>query len=70
MDNMKNKNESVPCVVVEPANDAEFDGSVLNSKSWDRIVVVTNEGKKVAEINTDVATPATGYLVKMYPNRN
>lgn len=67
---MENKVEQVPCIVVEPANDSEFGGSMLNSKFWDRIVVTTTDGKKVAEIGTDDATPATGYLVKIYPNRD
>jgi len=67
---MKKQVEQVPCVVVEPANDPEFGGSMLNSKFWDRIVITTTDGKKVAEINTDTATPATGYLIKAYPNKN
>lgn len=67
---MKKEMENVPCVVIHPANDPDFDGSLLNSKNWDRVVVVTDEGKKVAEISTDDATPATGYLVKLYPKVN
>lgn len=67
---MKKQAEQVPCIVVEPANDPDFDGSMLNSKEWDRIVVTTADGKKVAEIGTDDAAPATGYLVKLYPKIN
>ncbi|OSP81386.1 hypothetical protein B9J75_07065 [Leuconostoc citreum] len=59
-------NESA--VIIEPANDKEFGTSLLNSKNWDRIVITDSKGKKIAEINGDTATPATGYLVKMYPN--
>ncbi len=55
-------------VIIEPANDKEFGTSLLNSKNWDRVVITDSTGKKVAEINGDSATPATGYLVKMYPN--
>ncbi|MCC8439209.1 hypothetical protein DQM10_06795 [Leuconostoc mesenteroides subsp. mesenteroides] len=61
---MENKN----VVIVEPANDKEFGTTVLNSKNWDRIVITDSNGKKVAEINGETATPATGYLVEMYPN--
>ncbi|WP_087842863.1 hypothetical protein [Lactiplantibacillus plantarum] len=62
--------EETPVVIIHPASDPDFDGTMLNSKFWDRIVVTTTEGKKVAEINTDDATPATGYLVKAYPHKN
>lgn len=55
-------------VIIEPANDKEFGTSLLNSKNWDRVVITDSTGKKVAEINGESATPATGYLVKMYPN--
>ena len=55
-------------VIIEPANNKEFGTSLLNSKNWDRVVITDSTGKKVAEINGDSATPATGYLVKMYPN--
>ncbi|WP_273707797.1 hypothetical protein [Leuconostoc mesenteroides] len=57
-------------IIVEPANDKEFGTTFLNSKNWDRIVITDSNGKKVAEINGETATPATGYLVKMYPNFN
>lgn len=55
-------------VIIEPDNDKEFGTSLLNSKNWDRVVITDSTGKKVAEINGESATPATGYLVKMYPN--
>lgn len=57
-------------VIIEPANDKEFGTSLLNSKNWDRVVITDSTGKKVAEINGESATPATGYLVKMYPSNN
>ncbi|CUW12482.1 hypothetical protein KII92_03140 [Leuconostoc gelidum subsp. gasicomitatum] len=55
-------------IVVHSADDKRFGTSLLNSKNWDRIIITDLEGKKVAEINGEDAYPATGYLVKMYPN--
>ncbi|MBS0941282.1 hypothetical protein EQI52_07685 [Leuconostoc mesenteroides] len=60
--------EEKNAVIIEPANDKEFGTSLLNSRNWDRIVITDANGKKVAEIDGETATPATGYLVKMYPN--
>lgn len=64
---MKKINEKTPCVIVEPSDENVYGGTVLNKKSWDRIIITTQNGKKVAEVNDDTVTPTNGYLVKMYP---
>ena len=33
--------EETPVVIIHPASDPDFDGTMLNSKFWDRIVVTT-----------------------------
>lgn len=67
---MKKLKKEEQVIVVEPADDPDFGTSMLNTKEWDRIVITTKDGKKVAEIDGDDATPATGYLVNLYPKIN
>lgn len=67
---MFKKYEKVPAVIVSPNDDPEFGGSILNTNQWDRIVIVDENNKKVAEITSDDVTPATGYLAKLYPTTN
>ncbi len=64
---MKTSREEQSVIIINPSNDPEFGGSILNTKQWNRIVIVNDLGKKIAEITSDDVTPATGYKAKLYP---
>ena len=40
---------------------------ILNSQNYTRLVVETEDGKKIAEVTLDDATPADGYVIRLTP---
>lgn len=42
--------------------------SILNSKRYTKLVVETEDGKKIAEVTLTEATPTDGYVIRLTPN--
>ncbi|HGC9573092.1 TPA: hypothetical protein ACG6BL_001868 [Streptococcus agalactiae] len=42
--------------------------SILNSKRYTKLVVETEDGKKIAEVTLTEAPPADGYVIRLTPN--
>ena len=40
---------------------------ILNEEQYTKLIVETNEGKKVAEVTLTDATPADGYRIRLTP---
>ncbi|ETO40005.1 hypothetical protein B808_1114 [Fructilactobacillus florum 8D] len=60
------KSENDPVIIIHPANGNE----ILNARLYDRIEIVSDDGKKIAEITTADVIPAKGYLAKLYPAKD
>lgn len=43
------------------------DNNILNGDIWEKLIIESEDGKKIAEITIDVAIPADGYVVRMIP---
>lgn len=41
--------------------------TILNPEHYTKLVVETEEGKKIAEVTLDEATPADGYVIRLTP---
>lgn len=46
----------------------DVEESILNSKRYTKLVVETEDGKKIAEVTLTEATPADGYVIRLTPN--
>ncbi|MGG5319284.1 hypothetical protein [Enterococcus sp. AZ072] len=40
---------------------------ILNEEQYTKLIVETNDGKKVAEVTLTDATPADGYRIRLTP---
>lgn len=40
---------------------------ILNEENYTRLIVETEEGKKIAEVTLTDATPADGYVIRLTP---
>lgn len=41
---------------------------ILNSERYTKLVVETEDGKKIVEVALTEATPADGYVIRLTPN--
>lgn len=41
---------------------------ILNKEKYTKLVVETENGKKIAEVTLTDATPADGYVIRLTPN--
>lgn len=42
---------------------------ILNENNYTRLIIETEEGKKVAEVTLTDATPADGYRIRLTPRK-
>ncbi|WP_459128123.1 hypothetical protein [Latilactobacillus curvatus] len=40
---------------------------IINEERYTKLIVETNDGKKIAEITSTDATPASGYRIRLTP---
>lgn len=41
---------------------------ILNSEFYQKLIVESEDGKKIAEVTSIEATPASGYVIRLVPN--
>ncbi|CZQ83636.1 Hypothetical protein Tpal_469 [Trichococcus palustris] len=44
-----------------------MENGILNQEKYQKLVIETENGEKIAEVTAEEATPAEGYIIRLIP---